>query len=204
MISVDGDHGAQRAAGEQFPDRHDVGQESGPHRLHREETTRASLVDDAARLGGVHREGLLDEDVLTVRQSEQRVLLMHRVRRCDVHGLDRRIGDQSLVRVVPTRDVERVREKIHRLLRARADGDDHPLVRQRQIAREGLCDATGPDHTPSNWFCHFFSLKARTGLLEFDGTHHRHVDDRRTPAPNAPTTIAPRVAPSVPTRDRDP
>jgi hypothetical protein len=81
------------------------------------------MANRPCSLGGVHRERLLDQYVLAGPQREDRVVVVHRMRRCDVDHVNVRIGNERLVAGMPVRDAELVPETVRRSLAARPDRD---------------------------------------------------------------------------------
>jgi hypothetical protein len=151
-LPVIGAHGgdlAQRALREQPPDLHDPRQEAGPHRLHEEQALGAGGGDQLLRLGGVHRERLLDQHRLARAQREQRVRVVHRVRRADVDGVDLRVGDERLVARVPVGHAEALAELLRGLLPPRADRHHGAGVGQLEIGGERPRDQSRPDDAPA-------------------------------------------------------
>ena len=96
---------------------------------------RAASTSDA-RLRGVHGERLLDQHRLAGLDREHRGVVVHRVRRRDVDGVDERVGDEVGVRRVRARDAEPARERVGRAGAARADGDDLVVGQQLQVVAE--------------------------------------------------------------------
>jgi hypothetical protein len=104
--------------------------------------------DDLAALGGVHRERLLDQHVLAGPQRENRVVVVHRVRRRHVDHLDIRIGHQQLITGMPVRDTELVRETVRRSLAARPDRDGNAGIGQPEIGHECARDPARSEDSP--------------------------------------------------------
>jgi hypothetical protein len=77
-----------------------------PHRLHRQKPVRAGRVADGRGLGGVQREGLLDQDVLAVLEREDRVLGVEGVGGGDVEDVDLGVRHERFVGGVRVRDAE--------------------------------------------------------------------------------------------------
>nr|BFF12133.1 hypothetical protein GCM10025699_34360 [Microbacterium flavescens] len=115
---------AQRARRDDLPDARHVRQVARPHRLHGEQSALGRDGLDCGRLGGVEREGLLDEHVLAVLECEDRLLGVERVRCRDVDDVDVGVGDQGLVRAVHAGDIEVGGERGGGVGAARADGGE--------------------------------------------------------------------------------
>ena len=160
VVGDDVDDLAQRAVGQQPPDLAHVREEARPHRLHQEELALPRLGDELHRLGGVHRERLLAQHVLARAQGEQRVLVVHRVRRADVDGVDLRIRHERLVGVVAVGDAEALAERLGARRAARADRHRAPRLRLRELGRERRRDASRADDAPAD---HTQLLTSSTG-----------------------------------------
>ena len=94
VVRGHGNDVAEHAPREPVPDHDDVWQKPGPHRLHGEPPVLPRELNDLACLESVHRERLLDQHVLERPQREDRVVMVHRVRRCHVDHIDVRVGHE--------------------------------------------------------------------------------------------------------------
>ena len=144
VVGGHGDDVAERAARPATADTCDVRQEPRPHGLHREQLALPGHGDDLARLGGVHRERLLDQHRLARPQGEHRVVAMHRVRRGDVDDVDvrdRRPATRS--RTVP---VARCRKR-------RRTGQPTPGCASRQRRPSRSRSAAGPRERAGDTAC---------------------------------------------------
>jgi hypothetical protein len=149
VIRGHGDDVAEYAPRQPVPDHGDMRQEPGPHRLHGEEPVLPRHTGDLAGLRRVHRERLLDQHVLARQQREDRVVVVHRVRRRDVDHVDVRIGHKLLVAAVPARDAELIREAVRRFQAARPDRDGDAGIGQPQVGHERLRDPARSENSPS-------------------------------------------------------
>jgi hypothetical protein len=156
VIGRDRDDLSQCSRGQELADLCDVGEKSRPHRLHEEESIGPSRGDQLFGLPGIHRERLFHEHSLPCAQGEQRPGVMQRMRSCDVHGVDVRVGHQRVVACMPVRDVESICEAIRRIHLAGPDRGDTARVSQSQVGCEGLGDSARSDQAPIQWFNHRF------------------------------------------------
>ena len=127
-----------------------VRQEAAPHRLHDEQAPCLRGEHHLARLGGVAREGLLDEHGLARLEGEQGVVAVLRVRRRDVDGVDLVVGHELLVAAVCRVDPELVGEVARPLAAARADRDDLRRRADGDRLGEGVGDAARADDPPAD------------------------------------------------------
>ena len=81
-------YGAEFAIGQQPGDDVALRQEPRPHRLHGEDAGRLGGSRDLLCFGGVHRDGLLDEHVLSRRYRQQSQALVLGVESRDVDDVD--------------------------------------------------------------------------------------------------------------------
>jgi hypothetical protein len=125
-----------------------------------------TAVTNLAGLGSVHRERLLDQHVLARSQREDRVVVVHRVRRRNVDHVDVRIGDKRLVAGMRVRDAELVRETVRGSLAARPDCDVNAGVGQPEIGHERAGDPTRSEDSPPHWAVRHAFIPSSTGIGE--------------------------------------
>ena len=174
MVGTDRHDVAQDAVGQQPADLHHMGQEPGPHSLHEEQPLGPGGGHQVAGLGGVHGERLLYQHRFAGPQGQQRVGVVHRVGRGDVHHVDLGILDQRLVGIVTVGDVEGVGEVGCRVGPSGPDGHHPPRRGEGQVGGEGAGDPAGADDAPTQRFSHGRSPSV---------TADRTLDGRRPPAP---------------------
>ena len=112
MVGHHGDDVAERALRQQPADLDDVRQEARPHRLHQKQPARPGGFDQLDGLAGVHRERLLDEDMLAGLQRQQAVFVVERVGSGDVDRVDIGILDERFVARVAALDAVPIGELI--------------------------------------------------------------------------------------------
>ena len=99
-------HLAEGSGGDDLADAQHVRQEPRPHRLEHHEVFAGGQFHHGAGLGGVQREGLLHQGVLSGVQRELSVGGMERVRRGHVDRIDLRVRHEVLVAAVRGADSE--------------------------------------------------------------------------------------------------
>jgi hypothetical protein len=126
--------------------------EPHPHALHAEELRPARNLDHPARVGGVHREGLLAQDRLAVLEREDRVLGVRRVLGRDVDDVHVRIARERLVARVRVRGAERAGERRSAVGRARGHSVELRRVFGRRSETRDELSRRSPrtEHPPAN------------------------------------------------------
>ena len=110
------------AALQQLGEPHRLGMHSEGEGLHQEDARGPCRVDRQGCPGRGHADRLLAQDLLAGRRRLDGELHVDVMRRRDVHELDRRVGDQLVVRPVRTLDAELGREGLRLLEIAARDG----------------------------------------------------------------------------------
>jgi hypothetical protein len=125
-----------------------VRQVAAPHRLHQEAAALPRRVRQGPRPAGVHRQRLLDQDVLPGTQREQAELEVRALRRGDVDDVHVAVLHEPFVGVVRPVDVVPLGKEVGPLPGPRGDRDRAlRRVREHRL-HEGGRDASRAEHSP--------------------------------------------------------
>ena len=132
-----------------------------PHSLHKEDVFLLCKIAQRLKLLFVDCDGLFAQNVFARLQTQFCVLIVHRGRGSDIYDIDVGIAHQLLVAAVRFLKAELFGESLRFFKTSGADGVGNSVGMLGEAFCEFMCDATGGQDRPVDFFAHNGNLLNR-------------------------------------------